>query len=328
MKEYEQHEIGKCYPPLNEETRAKLRSNLHSDGPKSKVCLFEDKILDGWHQYLISKEDKLECAFEEVNPPDPVAFVVQRNEGRRHLTDDQRAMIAVELAELKRKAPWRPKNNLSNSRGSCNVPELVESAKQQNISLSRATRARRAKATDPACVEQIRNGKMKIADVVGPLEKAGRGKKGGTSQKPPVSKRPEPVRPQGTPWDLSYKDTGFPVNGTWEEKNAHQKKYGRTPLYPQAVADMIKHSQLVAAYVGALTMAASDSHPSLDQFFTAIDAMLAWVPDREKGKDWAENYAGKATKQLGLLEERLPILLERLTKLQEMLNDRKERLSK
>jgi hypothetical protein len=323
MNDYEQHEIGKCYPPLSSDARNKLRANLQGGGPKSAVCLFEGKILDGWHQYLICREDGLACAFEEVNPADPTAFVVQRNEGRRHLTDDQRAMIAAELAEIKRKSPWRPEK-VSNSKPFSpkhKTPELVEAAVQQKVSISKVSRARRAKTIDPACAEKIRNGEMKIAAVVGPLERAGRGKKGGKSQHVFPPKRLEPVRPTGTPF-ATAEETGFPINGTMAERDAHHRKYGRTPLHPKAIADILKHSEIVTAYVAAITMASSESHPSLEVFFASVDAMEAWVPDSEKGKDWATNFAGKARKELARLKERLPLLLKRLSMLQQILQER------
>jgi hypothetical protein len=79
----------------------------------------------------------------------------------------------------------------------------------------------------------------------------------------------------------------------------------------------------VTGYIGAIQMAASDSHPSLEQFFGALDAMLAWKPDAQKGDHWAFDFAGKAKRELRRLEERIPILLERLVKIQELLKERK-----
>jgi hypothetical protein len=343
MKEYEQHEIGKCYPPLTDTERGLLRQQMLGPGSKSKVILFEDKILDGWHQYLICKELGIECEFEEVNPTDPIAFVIQRNEGRRQLSTTARAKIVDKLATLYRGGDGSnqyQRANLPTGRLARTTEQLAEEVKVGATTVGKLRIVNRNKDADPAIAEAVDKEEISIdagyeaqrlprekqGEALGTIKKkAGfyRGKRAGTSQKRSAPKRPEPVRPKGTPWNLSYEETGFPVNGTWAEQNAHQNKYGRTPVYPKAIADMMKHSQIVAPYVAAITMVSSDSHPSLEQFFASVDAMLAWVPDREKGKDWAENYAGKATKQLTLLEQRLPILLERLSRLQDILAQRK-----
>jgi len=129
-----------------------------------------------------------------------------------------------------------------------------------------------------------------------------------------------------TPWPQmkfpTHEETGFPINGTLAEKDAHHKKYGRTPMHPKEVKDMLNNAAWVEAYVGAISLVTSDSHPGAEAFCSALDQMLAWVPRPEKGDDWKINFAAKATKSLALIEQRLPVALSRLTELSNALKER------
>jgi hypothetical protein len=97
MIEYQQHEIGKCYPSLSEDELAKLEESIREDGP-SPIMLFEEQVLDGWHQYKSCQKLKVAPIFQAVDPDDPIQFVIRRNEGRRHLSIAARTEIAIKLA--------------------------------------------------------------------------------------------------------------------------------------------------------------------------------------------------------------------------------------
>jgi hypothetical protein len=337
MQEYEQHEIGRCYPQLTETEKELLRGQLLAPGPKSKVILFDGKILDGWHQYLISKELGIECEFEEVTPEDPITFAIQRNEGRRQLTTTAKAKIVDKLAACK----WgggRGNQYTGGKSPTGSLPNLSTKLKVGATTVGKLRIVNRNKEADPEIAEAVdkeeitidagyevqRLPKEKQAEALAVAKKkTGASHTGKREKKTPSPKRLEPVRPSGILRHPTVEETGFPVNGTMAEQDAHHRKYGRTPLYPKAIADMLKASEIVSGYVGAIQMASSDSHPSLEHFFSSVDAMLAWIPDRQKGEHWGTNFAGKAKKQLSILEERLPIFLGRLSKLEEILVQRK-----
>jgi len=331
MKEYEQHEIGKCYPPLTDTEKSLLRAQLLTPGPKSKVVLFEDKVLDGWHQYTISKSIGIECEFEEVIPSDPISFVIQRNEGRRQLSTTARAKIVDNLAKLRRGNPNAPVGGFA-------LDQLAQKMSVGATTVSKLRIVNNNQTADPAIAAAVNDEHITIDagyeaqrlpkdQQTVALEQAKAKRAGGkcSTRIRSKAKTPEPRRP-GTLKFPTAEQTGLPVNGTMSERDAHHRKYGRTPLYPKAIADIINHSHVVSGYVAAITMAASDAHPSLEQFFGSVDAMLAWLPDKQKGGDWAHdwatNFASKARKELSRLEERLPILLERLSNLQKMIEER------
>ena len=117
-------------------------------------------------------------------------------------------------------------------------------------------------------------------------------------------------------------ETGFPINGTLEQKFEHAKKYGRTPMHPKVVKDMLNNQAWIGDYVHALLMVTNDTHPDPQAFCSALDALLAWVPQPEKGSDYGINFAAKAKKHLALVQERLPVAIARLTELSNTLRER------
>jgi hypothetical protein len=165
MVDYEQHAIGKCYPPLKEIEKERLRANLLGPGPKSKVILFEGKIFDGWNQYILSKELGIECEFEEVTPTDPIAYAVARNEGRRHLTHGQLTSIAEKLASLQ----WgsnRFKKVESHNGDSTDSEALT--TQSQAITVEQAAKLTR---TSPTAVGYLRQAKKRgIPEIAAAVE--------------------------------------------------------------------------------------------------------------------------------------------------------------
>ena len=117
-------------------------------------------------------------------------------------------------------------------------------------------------------------------------------------------------------------ETGFPINGTLEEKDAHHKKYGRTPLHPKIVKEMLDRQSLILGYVSAILVVTNETQPNAEVFCQSIDEMLAWIPKPENGPDYGINFAAKARKHLALVKERLPRAIEQLTQLSAALESR------
>jgi hypothetical protein len=99
VQEFTQHPLGQCYPPLNADEIAKLEESITKDGP-SPVMLFEDKVLDGWHQYKVCQKLGVTPVFEKPKIDDPVLYVIRRNDGRRHISTKDKLLIAEKLANL------------------------------------------------------------------------------------------------------------------------------------------------------------------------------------------------------------------------------------
>lgn len=111
------HPFAEIFPMLPDEDAAELAADIHANGLREKIVLFEGKILDGRNRYaavlaagLIDHDDGPECTsyFKRFMPElqgDPIQFVLSMNLHRRHLTDRQRQSIAGEIASLGRGRP-------------------------------------------------------------------------------------------------------------------------------------------------------------------------------------------------------------------------------
>jgi len=91
------HPIADLMPSMSEEEYKNLIEDINVNGLIEPIYLFEGKILDGRHRYRACVELGIEPRFEEYSGNSPVSFVISKNLKRRHLTESQKAALAVEL---------------------------------------------------------------------------------------------------------------------------------------------------------------------------------------------------------------------------------------
>src|SRR5215472_15276187 len=104
---HEFHPAADLFPLIEVDSTAfaELVQDIRENGLLDSIELFEGKILDGRNRYRACQHAGVEPRFEQWKGDDPYHHVISRNLYRRHLTDDQRAMIAVAaLPELEREA--------------------------------------------------------------------------------------------------------------------------------------------------------------------------------------------------------------------------------
>ena len=77
-----------------------LKIDIKEQGLLQPIVLFEDQILDGRNRYIACKDLDIEPKFEEYKGSKPLEYVISGNLKRRHLTPDQRAVIAQEVMPL------------------------------------------------------------------------------------------------------------------------------------------------------------------------------------------------------------------------------------
>lgn len=109
MSELKFHEASEIFP-MDESSIDSLADDIRKNGLLNPVELYKGKILDGRRRHAACIKAGVEPEFVDVNPEDPVAYVLSQNLHRRHLTASQRAMVAARASEIyERQAKQREK---------------------------------------------------------------------------------------------------------------------------------------------------------------------------------------------------------------------------
>jgi phage N-6-adenine-methyltransferase len=89
---------AEIWPVMTDEQLKVLAADIDANGQQYKISLYQNAILDGRNRWLaITKftEKEKEPEFETVRPSSPIAFVISRNEKRRHLDESQRGWVGA-----------------------------------------------------------------------------------------------------------------------------------------------------------------------------------------------------------------------------------------
>ena len=156
---------AEIWPVMADEELKALAADIDANGQQYPISLYQNGILDGRNRWLaITKfgQKIKEPRFETVKPPSPIAFVVSRNEKRRHLSESQRghtgaAALPFFEAEAKKRQARKPKG-LSGPIG----PDKIEHRARDD--------AAKAFATSPRNIQRGKfvreNGSKKLNDTV------------------------------------------------------------------------------------------------------------------------------------------------------------------
>jgi hypothetical protein len=113
-----------------------------------------------------------------------------------------------------------------------------------------------------------------------------------------------------------------PVGSPLEEYDAFYKKYGRTPLHPKTVKDMLNCEGETNGLVCSVVSLGNPDHPEIDKFFDSIDQLLAWKPKLDKTNGEETDFARQGRATMALLKKYLPVALARLLALDARMKDR------
>jgi hypothetical protein len=102
MALYELHDLANLFPPMTDAEFSSLVDDVKKHGVREPITLFGGKVIEGRHRMLAAEEAGVELPFKDFDGDDAaaLAFVLSANLHRRHLTDNQRAVIADKIANL------------------------------------------------------------------------------------------------------------------------------------------------------------------------------------------------------------------------------------
>jgi N6-adenosine-specific RNA methylase IME4 len=94
------HPLADIFPLMEGEAFDALVASIKANGLRESIVVFEDKILDGRNRDRACAAAGVDPVYAPFRGDDPLAFVVDANLHRRHLSESQRAMVAAKLATL------------------------------------------------------------------------------------------------------------------------------------------------------------------------------------------------------------------------------------
>ena len=164
--QYPVHPAAALFPMMSAEELDVLGDDMLANGQREAIVLYRGQILDGRNRFEACILKGIEPRFREERPADPYAFVATANLHRRHLSEEQRGMIAARLATMKQgDNQHSPNGETSQARAAellrvskrrvershevigKGVPDLVDAVERRDVKVSAA--AEFAKVTPP-----------------------------------------------------------------------------------------------------------------------------------------------------------------------------------
>jgi hypothetical protein len=169
--EYTFHPAADLFPMMSDAELMMLGVDMAEHGQREPIILYHGQILDGRNRHRACVLMGIEPWLRDELPPDPYAFVATANLHRRHLSEEQRGMIAARLATMKQGArtDLSPNGETSQARAA----ELLK------VSKRRVERSREViEKGVPDLVAAVEHGDVKVApaaefaQTVPPLDQA------------------------------------------------------------------------------------------------------------------------------------------------------------
>jgi len=174
------HPAAELFPMMSDAELNELRDDIKAHGQRHPIIVFGGQILDGRNRYEACRRAEVEPRLEHWNEPptqSPTSWVLSENLHRRHLTTDQRALIALEAQPLfateakarqraaggDRKSEKAQKPDRLPPRGGNRSPTAAaEAAQTAGVSARSVERARRVQVARPELLAQVRAGTMTL----------------------------------------------------------------------------------------------------------------------------------------------------------------------
>jgi hypothetical protein len=182
---YALHALCQLFPKIEGPAFDELVQSIKDEGLRERIVLHDGAILDGRNRYDACLVAGVEPVFVPFRGDDPVRFVLAANIHRRHLSENQRALIAAKLATLARGS-----NQHHREDASIDAPSQSQAAEMLNVSRSSVQRARQVlEHAAPEDVKAIREGRATLGSVTKKLKRKSKKQK---EPPPPVSSKSKP----------------------------------------------------------------------------------------------------------------------------------------
>lgn len=94
------HDYAELFPWIEGRSLEELTADIRERGVVEPIIFLDGAVLDGRNRYMAARSLGIEYPRADYLGDDPLGFVIAKNLYRRHLTDQQRAMVAGKLAKM------------------------------------------------------------------------------------------------------------------------------------------------------------------------------------------------------------------------------------
>ena len=163
------HEAANLFPMMAKEQLGDLASDIKENGLLAPIEVYKGKIIDGRNRWLACELADIEPDIVDVEPDDPIAYVLSANLHRRHLSESQRAMVGARLKErysqeAKDRRKRKPKDSVVVNLPQQNGKARDAAGKAVNVSGSSVDHASRVVANGSAAlVQAVDSGEVAVS---------------------------------------------------------------------------------------------------------------------------------------------------------------------
>ena len=154
---YPAHPAADIFPLIQGHEFDALVIDIRENGLLDPIVLCDGQVLDGRNRLRACEVAGIAPVFRDVKPPDPVRYVISANIHRRHLSTDQRAAIAAELATMRHGTNRYEKKVEAQFCVSTEI-SIDEAAEQMNVSPRTINNAKKRMRDDPEAHEAAKRG--------------------------------------------------------------------------------------------------------------------------------------------------------------------------
>ncbi len=167
------HSYCTMWPEMAEDEFDGLRDHIKEHGLQDLVITFNGQIVDGRHRAMACKDldIPIDCEEWDGTEEELYHYVVGENLKRRHLSQSQRAMIAVDVErrlakEIKQSPKQSAFTNISKTPegGKSGRNAHAEAAKEAGVSTAYVTAAKKIEAVDPVTAKKVKDGELTLPE--------------------------------------------------------------------------------------------------------------------------------------------------------------------
>ncbi|HZD60026.1 MAG TPA: ParB N-terminal domain-containing protein, partial [Anaerolineae bacterium] len=165
------HPIADIFPMMGMDEFLELKEDIEKNGLREPIWTYQGKIIDGRNRYRACKLVGVEPQFREWDGNGSlVAFILSLNLHRRHLTQSQKAVIALNTLplleeEAKRRMQAGKKIDPSEEMHEGTGKASEQAGKFLGVSSRYIEEAKRIQKTAPDLLDDIRDGKKTLTEV-------------------------------------------------------------------------------------------------------------------------------------------------------------------